>query len=82
MRTTIDAAGRIVIPKAVRDAAGLEAGAEIEVGLRDGVIEIAPAPVPMRVARRANGVAVVEADAEMPTLTVDVVRETLERTRR
>jgi AbrB family looped-hinge helix DNA binding protein len=82
MRTTIDAAGRIVIPKAVRDAAGLEAGAEIEVGFRDGVIEIAPAPVPMRVARRANGVAVVEADAEMPTLTVEVVRETLERTRR
>jgi hypothetical protein len=36
----------------------------------------------MRVARRANGVAVVEADAEMPTLTVEVVRETLERTRR
>ena len=31
MRTTIDKAGRVVIPAAVRDRAGLTAGSEIEV---------------------------------------------------
>ena len=70
-----------MIPKAVRDEAGLEAGAEIEVELRDGVIEIAPAGVPMRVVKRAGG-AVVEADGEMPVLTAGDVRDALERTRR
>jgi AbrB family looped-hinge helix DNA binding protein len=31
MRTTIDKAGRVVIPAAIRDRAGLSAGAELEV---------------------------------------------------
>jgi AbrB family looped-hinge helix DNA binding protein len=31
MRTTIDKAGRVVIPAAVRDRAGLSAGAELEI---------------------------------------------------
>lgn len=31
MRTTIDKAGRVVIPAAVRDRAGLTAGSELEV---------------------------------------------------
>ena len=41
MRTTIDKAGRIVVPKALRDAMGLEAGQEVELTLTDGRIEIA-----------------------------------------
>lgn len=81
MRTTIDSAGRVVIPKAVRDEARLEAGAEIEVEFRDGRIEIAPAGVPMRLARRGSA-AVVEAEGSMPVLTADEVRDALERTRR
>jgi AbrB family looped-hinge helix DNA binding protein len=31
MRTTIDKAGRVVIPSAIRDRAGLSPGAELEV---------------------------------------------------
>ena len=31
MRTTIDKAGRVVIPAAIRERAGLSAGAEVEV---------------------------------------------------
>jgi len=31
MRTTIDRAGRVVIPAAIRERAGLTAGAELEV---------------------------------------------------
>lgn len=81
MRTTIDGAGRVVIPKALRDEARLGAGDEIEIELRDGRIEITPAAVPMRLAGRGAG-ALVEAEAAMPTLTADLVRDTLERTRR
>ncbi|MGH9328969.1 MAG: AbrB/MazE/SpoVT family DNA-binding domain-containing protein [Vicinamibacterales bacterium] len=33
MRTTIDKAGRVVIPAGIREAAGLTAGAELEVTL-------------------------------------------------
>jgi len=81
MRTTIDVAGRVVIPKALRDEAGLGAGAEIEVELRDGRIEITAAGVPMRLSGRGVG-AVVEADAAMPVLSADEVRDALERARR
>lgn len=40
MTTTIDSAGRVVIPKALRERAGLEAGSRIDFCFRDGVIEI------------------------------------------
>lgn len=81
MRTTIDRAGRVVIPKAVRDQAGLEAGAEVEVEFRDGRIELEPATVPMRLVKRARR-ATIEAAAEMPTLTSADVRTVLEHVRR
>ncbi len=81
MRTTIDSAGRVVIPKAVRDAAGLDAGTVLEVDFREGRIEIEPATVAMRVVKRTSGAAI-EADSEMPPLTTEDVRDTLERVRR
>jgi AbrB family looped-hinge helix DNA binding protein len=81
MRTTIDDAGRLVIPKPIRDEAGLRAGAEVDVEFRDGRIEIEAATVPMRLVKR-DGRPVIEADAEMPPLTDDDVRDILERTRR
>ena len=48
MRSTIDAAGRIVIPKPIRDSLGLTGGQKIEIRERDGAIEIEPAATPMR----------------------------------
>ncbi|MGE5278116.1 MAG: AbrB/MazE/SpoVT family DNA-binding domain-containing protein, partial [Acidobacteriota bacterium] len=33
MKTTIDAAGRLVIPRRIRREAGLEAGSELEIRL-------------------------------------------------
>ena len=44
MRSTIDKAGRVVVPKAMRDELGLTGGTEIEIGLVDGKIEIEAAP--------------------------------------
>jgi AbrB family looped-hinge helix DNA binding protein len=40
METTIDRAGRVVIPKSIREAAGLKPGTGLRVDYRDGKIEI------------------------------------------
>jgi AbrB family looped-hinge helix DNA binding protein len=42
MRTTIDKAGRLVIPKALRERVGLEAGGEVEVEVQGASILIEP----------------------------------------
>jgi AbrB family looped-hinge helix DNA binding protein len=81
MRTDIDSAGRVVIPKSLRDALGLTPGQPLEIAERDGHLEIVPAPTPMRLVDEGEGVVAV-ADADMPVLTADMVRDTLERTRR
>ncbi|HEV8615985.1 MAG TPA: AbrB/MazE/SpoVT family DNA-binding domain-containing protein [Methylomirabilota bacterium] len=54
MRTTIDAAGRLVIPKEVRRDAGLPAGIAVEVRARDGRVEIEPAPLPVRLVKKGR----------------------------
>lgn len=81
MRTTIDAAGRIVVPKAVRDALGLGAGQELEITARDGRIEVDVPPVVMHLEER-GGLLVAVPDEPLPVLTARQVREALERTRR
>jgi AbrB family looped-hinge helix DNA binding protein len=55
MRTTIDKAGRVVIPAGIRDRAGLAAGSEIEItadelGIR--IERVAAGPRLIRVGRR------------------------------
>lgn len=81
MRTTIDRAGRIVVPKSMRDELGLRGGEEVEIVLADGRIEIEPVPTPVRLERR-DGLLVAVANREMPPLTQELVRETLEKIRR
>ena len=81
MRTTIDGAGRIVIPKRMREEVGLSAGAEVEVELHDGRIEIEPIYLDTRLVIR-DGHPVFETDVEMPVLTAADVRDVLERVRR
>lgn len=81
MKSTIDGAGRIVIPKALRERLGLTGGETLEIRERDGRIEIEPAPTPMSLVERGGTSAAVP-DEDLPPLTDDMVRATLERTRR
>jgi AbrB family looped-hinge helix DNA binding protein len=55
MRTTIDKAGRLVIPAAIRDKAGLAPGTTIEISLEETGVRlerIAPGPRLVRVGKR------------------------------
>lgn len=81
MRTTIDRGGRVVIPKSMRDALHVRPGAELEISLVDGRIEIEVPTVPMRLEERDGRVAAVT-DQPMPVLTAAQVRAMLDQTRR
>lgn len=81
MRTTIDAAGRVVIPKSLRERLGLAGGRALEIREREGRLEIEPAPTAMKLARRGRLRVAVPA-RKLPALTDELVRETLEQQRR
>ena len=81
MKSTIDTAGRVVIPKEIRARLGLSGGEEIEIRERDGTIEIEPTPTAMTLIDR-GGSPVAVPEEKLPPLTDDIVRSTLERTRR
>ena len=81
MRTTIDRAGRLVVPKGLRDELGFAPGQELELSAVDGRLEVQVPATPMRLEKR-DGDLVAVADRKMPALSAGMVRETLERTRR
>lgn len=81
MRTTIDAAGRVVVPKGIRERLGLSGGTGIEIREREGRIEIEALATPMILEERTHGLVAVP-EEELPLLTDELVRQTLERTRR
>jgi AbrB family looped-hinge helix DNA binding protein len=65
MRSTIDRAGRVVIPAVLRERAGLTAGAEIEMTFEDSAIRlerVAPGPKLVRAGRRLVARATVPPD--------------------
>jgi AbrB family looped-hinge helix DNA binding protein len=81
MKATIDHAGRLVIPKSLRDRLGLTGGRSVEIREREGRIEIEPRPTPMALVEGARGPVAVPAE-ELPPLTDEIVRATLDKTRR
>ncbi|MBI5506999.1 MAG: AbrB/MazE/SpoVT family DNA-binding domain-containing protein [Deltaproteobacteria bacterium] len=81
MQSAIDAAGRVVIPKELRDRLGLHRGRPVTIRERDGHIEIEPAATAMSLVRGKGG-SVAQPKETLPPLTDEIVRETLERTRR
>lgn len=80
MRTTMDKAGRLVVPKALRERLGLPWGGAVVLVERDGVLELSQAPVEVRVEQRDYGPVLVADD--VAPLTDDDVRDLLERVRR
>lgn len=75
MNATIDEAGRLVIPREIRRAAGLEPGMALDIRVDDGAVIIEPAPTPVRIARRGRFL-VARPRTEGPPLTEEAVRRT------
>lgn len=80
MRTTIDKAGRVVVPKKIRDAMGLTAGTPIDIIYEDGRIVI-EYEAPEYEVRRKNGIKVLHSEHARQPLTDEMIRETLEAVR-
>src|SRR2546428_12778204 len=81
MKAVIDRAGRIVVPKPLRQALGLKPGQPLEIRAGDGRLEIEIASTPMQLKKRGKGLVAVP-EAKLPPLTAEQVRDTLERVRR
>lgn len=80
MKSTIDAAGRLVIPHRIRREAGLEAGAELEIRFEDGRIEIEPTPLDVKLMKKGSLTVAVPAKP-VGTLTTGKVEQTRHRLR-
>lgn len=70
-----------MVPKRLREELGFQPGQKLELSAVDGRLEIEHPVTPMRLERR-DGRLVAVTDREMPTLTAEMVRETLEQVRR
>lgn len=70
-----------MVPKGLRDAMGLEAGREIDIVFTDGKLEIEVAPMSAHLEVR-DGITVIVPDADVPALSDEVIRQTLEAIRR
>src|SRR5438270_183291 len=77
MTTTIDSAGRLVIPREIRRLAGLKPGMPLDVTFRDGHIEIEPVQAPVRLVRKGRFL-VAERDVPVPPITDEDVEATRE----
>ena len=81
MYATIDAGGRVVVPKDVRERLGLWPGSRIALKEVEGHLEISPATTPVLLEDR-EGALVAVADTDLPVLTAAQVRDAVEATRR
>jgi AbrB family looped-hinge helix DNA binding protein len=79
MRATIDGAGRLVVPKRLRDELGFVAGTELELAAVNGALEVR-VPSRVRIEDGPHGPRFVAEDAD--PLTDEQVRELIETSRR
>ena len=80
MRSTIDRAGRIVVPKPIREAANLRPGTEVEFRVQGGHVEIEPVPLAVSLQRRGSLVVAVP-EADQPVMRAADVDKTLAQLR-
>lgn len=79
--TTIDRAGRLVIPKEIRDEAGIEPGMQLQVTCREGRVELEPRRRPVRIEKKGRLQIAVSVDAGEP-LTRGAIAEAQKRARK
>jgi len=80
MRATIDPAGRIVVPKPLRDKLGMTGGMELELEAVDGRLEVSIPPASVSLQDGPHGPRFVS-DDPLPALTAETVRDLLEAVR-
>jgi AbrB family looped-hinge helix DNA binding protein len=78
METTIDAAGRIVVPKALREALGLVPGTRLDVTVYGSGLQIVPTGRTARLVEE-DGVLVATGDADLDDETVFALIESFRR---
>ena len=76
MNSTIDKAGRIVVPRAIRAAAGFEPGTESSFRLVSGRVEVEPAPLTVSPERRGHLVVAVP-NRKLPVLAESEVEDAI-----
>lgn len=80
MKTAMDSAGRLVIPKNFRRKANITPDTPLDVQWKDGHIEILPISLPVRL-KREGRLLVAQAERPVPSLTSKVVEEALKNVR-
>jgi AbrB family looped-hinge helix DNA binding protein len=78
MHVSIDSAGRVVVPKQIRDELGLSPGTELEIDVVDGHLELSAPHEPAKLVRGPHGL---QFAATGTPLSDEDVRRTLEAVR-
>ena len=81
MKVAIDTAGRLVVPKAIREQARLRPGMPLEIVYRDGRIEIQPTPIAVCIETRGSLKVAVPLQQPGQPLNEGDVHRTLEEVR-
>lgn len=81
MRVAIDAVGRIVVPKPVRQQLGVSGPTELELTVADGRLELSVVDLQARVEER-DGVATIVTDTPTAALDPSSVRAAIDSVRR
>jgi AbrB family looped-hinge helix DNA binding protein len=81
MQVTMDSTGRLIVPESIREQAEILPGVPLEIRVRDGRIEIEPAPRDVRLVRKGRLTVAVPV-VPSPPLTAEIIERVLDDVRR